>query len=323
MLPQETPPRRVVAIPILPILILIALGWLVASNYLKRVHILPQELDEAKSALSAHNVAKATALFDAAIAKQPHDPAVYAEIGLICSEASWDSKPHRGQVIVAYAGRGLRDCPHASDPEIAELYMMLATGYADAEPAHPQTQAIQAAREALKHDPDNPEILNTAGYLLADNDQDLDLAKKEIAQALNDLRQSDQTGLLSAAEDSYGWVLYKQGNYPAAIQVMQQAITDMPEQMPDEARAAYYAHLGSAYAKAGDPKEARQALDVALRCDPDSPEARAAAAALKNEAIDPPDRSGSLTNPAGPVMLGASKPARIPAGKARKGSDSP
>src|SRR5579884_3793648 len=264
MLPPETPPRRVVAIPLLPILIFSALGWIAVTTYLRYVHALPQELDEAKSALHAHNVAKATALFDAAIRKQPHDPAVYVDIGQICSEEPWDSKTHRGQVMADYAERGLRDCPHASDQENAALDMTLAIGEADADPTHPQTQAIQAAQEALKHDPDNPAMLNLVGYLLADNDQDLDQAKKDIAKALNDLRQSDEAALISETEDSYGWVLYKQGDYPSAIQVLQQAINDMPEETPDEDRAAYYYHLGSAYMKSDDMQAARQALDIAL-----------------------------------------------------------
>ncbi|HZT43577.1 MAG TPA: tetratricopeptide repeat protein [Chthonomonadaceae bacterium] len=282
MLPPETPPRRVVAIPLLPILIFSALGWIAVTTYLRYAHALPQELDEAKSALHARNVAKATALFDAAIRKQPHDPAVYVDLGQICSEEPWDSKEHRGQVMADYAERGLRDCPHASDPDIAALDTMLALGDADAEPAHPQTQAIQAAQEALRHDPDNPVTLNLAGYLLADNDQDLDLAKKDIAKALQDLRQSDEGHMLSAVEDSYGWVLYKQGDYKTAIEVLQQAINDTPEETTDEERAVYYYHLGSAYVKAGDPQEARQALELALRYDPNDPDARAAAATLKN-----------------------------------------
>jgi tetratricopeptide (TPR) repeat protein len=282
MLPPETPPKRVVAIPILPILIFSALGWMAVTYYFKRVHILPQELEEAKTALHAHNVAKTMALFDTAISKQPHDPAVYLEIGQICGEEPWDSRGHRGQVIAGYAERGLHDCPHASDPEIAALDTMLALGDADAEPARPQTNAIQAAQEALRHAPDDPVTLNLVGYLLADNDQDLDLAKKDIAQALRDLRQSDETSLLSAAEDSYGWVLYKQQDVKTAIQVLQQAINDMPADTPPEERAVNYYHLGSAYAKAGDPQEARQALNVALRYDPAAPDARAAAATLKN-----------------------------------------
>lgn len=291
MQPPPTPPRRrILFLPLLPIILLSMLGWLAVSLYLQKVHIftLPAELNPALEALQKRDYPRAERIFDAALAAHPNGVNYYVDVCQSCSIESWDTSAHRGRTIVAYAQRGLRACPQIANTDKAQLYKFLAFGYADAEPAHPQTHAIDNARLALHYDPNSPELLNLLGYLLADNDQDLKIAEQYISQALRTVREQNHDADDPSFVDSYGWVLYKQQNYTAAVDALSQAVDSLPDEIPPDSRKVFYYHLGAAYRKAGLVEKARYALERALYYDPNYAEAQTEVNALALKPTAPP-----------------------------------
>jgi tetratricopeptide (TPR) repeat protein len=78
--------------------------------------------------------------------------------------------------------------------------------------------AVLAGRDALKIAPDWPPALNFVGYVLADHDRELPEARKLIERALE---KDPENG---AYVDSYGWVLYRQGDLAAARTHLERAV---------------------------------------------------------------------------------------------------
>jgi len=78
--------------------------------------------------------------------------------------------------------------------------------------------AVAAGRDALKIAPDWPPALNFLGYVLADHARELPEARQLIERALE---KDPENG---AYVDSYGWVLYRQGDLPAARENLERAV---------------------------------------------------------------------------------------------------
>lgn len=99
--------------------------------------------------------------------------------------------------------------------------------------------------QALKFQPDNPMILNFIGYSWADKgmhlDQALDFIRRAVAQRPDD-------GYIL---DSYGWALYRTGNYKEAVVWMEKAIGIIPDD------STMLDHLADAYWQVGRKNEAR------------------------------------------------------------------
>lgn len=98
---------------------------------------------------------------------------------------------------------------------------------------------------ALKYQPDNPMILNFLGYSWADKgmhlDQALDFIRRAVAQRPDD-------GYIL---DSYGWVLYRTGDYKEAVKWMEKATAVIPDD------STMLDHLADAYWQVGRKNEAR------------------------------------------------------------------
>jgi len=73
--------------------------------------------------------------------------------------------------------------------------------------------AIQAGRDALALAPNQPEVLNFLGYLLADHQRDLDVRRA--------VEQDPDNG---AFVDSMGWVLFRQGQFVQARSQLERAL---------------------------------------------------------------------------------------------------
>lgn len=241
------------------------------------------------TALAKKDTGRARGLFDTFLRANPTDPLGYIAISDLCTEFDQPA------LAVEYAQRGVDTCKNAPNPQRAELYLHLSQAQALAEPAHPQTKAIASVRTALSLDPQNPQLKNALGYTLADNDQNLDEAEKLLRQALQSLKPSGDDPLSDvlrpAMEDSFGWLLYKKGDYAGAVAGLNQAIQDLPTGQTGYVAKYYYYHLGAASRKAGQIDEARRALDIALQYDPAFPEAKA------EEALLPPANTPAATPP--------------------------
>ncbi len=112
-------------------------------------------------------------------------------------------------------------------------------------------------RTILNIEPDNAMVLNALGYTLADRTDRYQEALDLITRA-NELKPNDP-----AITDSLGWTLFRLGNYPKAIQLLERALASYPDH-------EISAHLGEALWMSGDHKRAEQVWQDALERDPSS-----------------------------------------------------
>ena len=112
-------------------------------------------------------------------------------------------------------------------------------------------------REALKRNPDHPQVLNYLGYSLIDRDEKLEEALEMVKRAV-ELAPDD--GYII---DSLGWAYYKMGDYEKAVETLERAIALMPGD------PVINDHLGDAFWKVGRTLEARFQWNHANVMEPD------------------------------------------------------
>lgn len=106
-------------------------------------------------------------------------------------------------------------------------------------------EAIKDLREAISLEPRNPTLLNALGYILADNNQDLNEALEILEEAVARRPKSGET------IDSLGWVLFRLGRYEEALDRLEDAIVYAPNV------GEIAEHLGDAYWFTNRYEEAR------------------------------------------------------------------
>ncbi len=121
------------------------------------------------------------------------------------------------------------------------LYFARATAYNDMDD---WTSAEKDLNKALSLSPDQPEVMNYLGYMWADRGEHLPQALDMLQRAA---RAKPQEG---AIIDSLGWVYFKMGDYPRAIENLEKAVE------LDAADPSVNDHLGDAYLGAGRGLEA-------------------------------------------------------------------
>lgn len=114
---------------------------------------------------------------------------------------------------------------------LAEMYSSLGDTY---NMSKQYEQSDEAYDEALKLTPDNPSVLNNYSYYLSVRGKKLDEAERMSKRSL-ELRPGEATFM-----DTYGWVLYKQGNYKKAEEYIQKAI----DANPINVDATLWEHMG-------------------------------------------------------------------------------
>jgi len=117
--------------------------------------------------------------------------------------------------------------------------------------------AISELRIVVKQQPDNVNALNALGYLLADNNLQLDEAHKLLTRAL--ALSPDNPAIL----DSMGWLLYRMNKNDEAILRLKKSFALDPN---DEVAA----HLGEVLWRIGQQEEAVAIWQQGLRIKPDS-----------------------------------------------------
>ncbi|HEY1095640.1 MAG TPA: tetratricopeptide repeat protein [Alphaproteobacteria bacterium] len=115
------------------------------------------------------------------------------------------------------------------------------------------TLAEADLRQALKLNPEQPEVLNYLGYSWADQGKDLNKAFDYIAQAH---QQAPEEPYII---DSMGWVLYRMGYFKEAVPYLEESVQFLP------ADAVINDHLGDAYWQVGREQEARFQWERALK----------------------------------------------------------
>jgi Flp pilus assembly protein TadD len=134
-------------------------------------------------------------------------------------------------------------------------------------------EAERDLKEALRLNPDEPELLNYLGYSWIDRNENLGEALEMVRRAVS---QNPRSG---AMVDSLGWAHYRLGDFPRAVQTLEQAV----ELEPGDPEINN--HLGDAYWRVGRREEAGFQWRRVLTLDPD-PRIRADAERKLSEGLD-------------------------------------
>ena len=118
-----------------------------------------------------------------------------------------------------------------------------------------------AFEKSLSYDANDASVLNNYSYYLSERGQKLDLAEKMSLKSLQ-LKPGEGTFL-----DTYGWILYKRGNYEDARDYVQQAI----KKSAGYADGTLFDHLGNIYYKLNDKQKALENWKLAKEKGSDNP----------------------------------------------------
>ena len=129
--------------------------------------------------------------------------------------------------------------PETDKSALAEMYAMLADIY---HTTKQDDQSDNAFEKAISLDPANSGTLNNYSYYLSERGKKLDEAEKLSKRSL-EIRPNEATYL-----DTYGWILYKKGDYEKARTYVQKAV-DLAGANAD---ATLYNHLGDIYFRLND-----------------------------------------------------------------------
>ena len=117
---------------------------------------------------------------------------------------------------------------------------------------------MQVYEDALAQNSDLWQAANNLAFLIgetSDKKKDLERAMALVKRVLT-VRPNQPSAL-----DTYGWLLYKQGDYKLALEPLEKALAAAPE----SAELNY--HVGMALVQLGRPEEARENLTRALESD--------------------------------------------------------
>ena len=144
---------------------------------------------------------------------------------------------------------GLVQYPDSFDLRMARVFAYERAGKPDA--------AIRELRKLLKERPDDAVVQNALGYTLADRDQSLEEAAALVGAALA------QTPDSAAVLDSMGWVRFRQGRLPEALEYLVRA-----RDLGDDAEIDL--HRGEVQWALGNRDEARKTWQEALQRQPEN-----------------------------------------------------
>lgn len=136
-------------------------------------------------------------------------------------------------------------------------------------------EGTKILRELVKEDPENATFKNDLGFILCDNDREIEESEKLIRSAIElDLKarkKAADEGKIGKDEaikpnaayvDSLGWVLYKQKKYDEALKnLLESAGSDDEESNHIE----IWDHVGDCYLAMGKKKEALETFQKALK----------------------------------------------------------
>lgn len=200
---------------------------------------LPTALQQAEEQLRRGDVAAARQTVDAYLQQSPSFRSYLMVLML------WND--HEQYALASeYAQRALRDSRlRLNTLEEAQLWQIRADSLSF---LRRYDEAEKCYEEVLQRTPDNPVALNNYAYLLAEANRRLDEAEGMAKRALA-VEPNNPIYL-----DTLGWIYYRQGRYQQAVQLLEQAVQDAPQ----EPELRY--HLGMAYWMRGRLPEARVEL---------------------------------------------------------------
>jgi tetratricopeptide (TPR) repeat protein len=292
--------------------IVCGLGWFVVSYMLtvRRVQEEAPELKAADQALKSNNIAGARAQFDKLIARDRKNLDNYITILIHCGQS------RRTDLVDAYGQQALDAFKNAPVADQANIRRALAGAYLDCG-GKAMAQALPLAEKAYDLEPKSVESMNSLAYTIAETSTDpgrLNQAQNLIFQALTDL--NSRTGVADRQyaelvfDDTYAWVLYKQGLYgpvaeapgkfARAADLQIDVINGLPDDIEAPTASVFYYHMGAIYHKTGQIDQARNMLQVALHYDPANAVAQHELDTLPSE-----EASASSSQSAAPVSQSA------------------
>ena len=140
----------------------------------------------------------------------------------------------------------------AADPQNSAAYMTLGTLY---EKKNDFKKAIGIYEQALDVHPNMWAAANNLAFLLCeDSGGSQDLARAlSLARRADDMRPGEPV-----VQDTMAWIYFKQGDLTQARQLLDQLLTDAPD------NPVFNYHMGAVLAESGSALEARQKLEAAL-----------------------------------------------------------
>ena len=108
-------------------------------------------------------------------------------------------------------------------------------------------------QDVLRKDPNAAIAANNLAWMMAESDENIDLAL-QLAQTAK-----TKLPLLPEVSDTLGWIYYKKNMMPQAITALRDSIDRSPK------NPLFHYHLGMAYMRNGDRTKAKTTLEEALR----------------------------------------------------------
>ena len=202
--------------------------------------------------------AKALEVARAAATAAPNDrDAQLALADLLRAGSQWNESVAVLDKIVEHDG---------ANPDWRVLYLRAVS----LEQAKRWPEAERDLQQALKLNPNEPELLNFLGYSWIDRNEHLAEALAMVQKAVAARPQS------GAMLDSLGWAYYRLGDYKAAVEKLEGAVELEPGD-PD-----VNGHLGDAYWRIGRKTEAQFQWRRVLSLEPDEQQKADSEAKLKN-----------------------------------------
>lgn len=148
--------------------------------------------------------------------------------------------------------------PEENVGELAAVHSMLGDVYNSTKDYEQSDEQFEKALEIM---PDNASTLNNYSYYLSERNVRLDDAEKMSKRSLE--LAPDQPTFL----DTYGWIMYRKGNYQVAKEYIEKAIDAEPE----ESSATLWDHLGDIHFKLKNKPKALECWQKAKELGVDSP----------------------------------------------------
>ncbi len=198
----------------------------------------------------ATQLARAGKLDDArALLRNSHSSSAQERTQLTLAEARLLRQAQRNQEALDLLNNALDKQPNQPDLLYDSAIIAERLGQMDAFDSR--------MRKLMKLQPDNPQSFNALGYSYAERNIKLDEARKLIEEALK--RAPDDPYIL----DSLGWVLYRQKNHAAALDILERAYAV-------QADAEIAAHLGEVLWQMGRHDDARRTWQEASKLSPNN-----------------------------------------------------
>jgi tetratricopeptide (TPR) repeat protein len=200
---------------------------------------VPPPLQQVEQHLQQGDIAAARQQIDTFLQQSPSTRSYLQVLALL-------SENRQHPLVVEYAQRALKDSRlRLNSLEEARLWQIQGDAHAF---LNRYEQAARCYDEALRRAPNDPVVLNNYAYSLAEANTRLDEAEAMVNRALA------QDAGNPIYLDTLGWIYYRQGRYAQAVQVLEQAVQDAPQ----EPELRY--HLGMAYWRRGRLPEAQVEL---------------------------------------------------------------